>query len=62
MQRVYPACNYITNISVAVLSHRLWDIDLIIRRTLVYSILTAILSLIYFSSVLVLQNMFTLTG
>jgi hypothetical protein len=44
-------------IGVAVLRHRLWDIDLIIRRTLVYSILTMILTLIYFGSVVVLQNM-----
>ncbi len=50
-------------IGVAVLRHRLWDIDLIIRRTLVYSLLTAILSIVYFGSIAVLQRLFTaLTG
>ncbi len=44
---------------VAMLRYRLWDIDLIIRRTLVYSVLSGLLALTYFGIVVVLQNLFT---
>ena len=46
-------------IGIAIFRHHLWDIDLIIRRTLVYTILTAILGLVYFGIVVVLQSLFT---
>jgi hypothetical protein len=50
-------------VTIAILRYQLWDIDLLIRRTLIYSVLTTILALIYFSSVVVLQGIFRgLTG
>jgi hypothetical protein len=39
------------------LHYRLWDIDILINRTLVYGSLTAILVLIYFASVFALQSL-----
>ncbi len=45
-------------LTFAILQHRLWDIDLVIRRTLIYSILTAALSLVFFGVVVVLQALF----
>jgi hypothetical protein len=48
---------------IAVLKHRLYDIDIIINRTLVYGSLTAILAGIYFGGVTASQSLLrTLTG
>ena len=43
------------SISVAVLRSRLYDIDVVINRTLVYTILTTVLGLLYFGSIALLQ-------
>jgi hypothetical protein len=51
------------SIALAVLRYHLWDIDVILRRTLVYSVLTGVLALAYLGSVVLLQTAFRwLTG
>jgi hypothetical protein len=47
-------------VGIAVLRYRLYDIDLIINRTLVYGSLTATLIALYFGGIVVLQRVFVL--
>lgn len=51
------------SVAIAVLRHNLYDIDLIIRRTLVYAVLTVLLGALYLLTVIALQALAqTITG
>lgn len=44
--------------AIAILRYRLWDIDVLINRTLVYALLTAALTLLYLIGVVGMQQLF----
>ena len=49
------------SIGIAILRHRLYDIDLIIRRTLQYGLLSLLLGLVYFGIIVLLEQAFRAT-
>jgi hypothetical protein len=50
-------------LGIAILRYRLWDIDILINRTLVYGTLTALIALLYVGLVVALQALFkAITG
>jgi hypothetical protein len=46
-------------VAISMLRYRLWDIDLVIRRTLIYSTLTLLLGLFYLITITLLQSVFS---
>ena len=57
---IFPVALLLIPLSIgfSILRYRLYDIDLLINRTLVYGSLTALLALLYFSLIFALQSLF----
>ena len=45
-------------VGIAILRYRLYDIDLLVNRALVYGLLTLTLAAVYFGGVVALQSLF----
>ena len=60
---LFSSALFYLGLGLAILRYRLWDIDVLINRTLVYGTLTAILTLTYVGLILALQSLIhALTG
>ncbi len=46
------------SLAISVYRHQLFDIDIIIRKTLLYTSLTIVLGMAYFGGIVLLQNLF----
>jgi hypothetical protein len=54
---LFSSALFYLGLGFAILRYRLWDIDAIINRTLVYGSLTALLALVYFGLIIGLQSL-----
>jgi hypothetical protein len=63
LTEMVPLVGLYVAVGIAILKHRLYDIDLLINRTLAYGSLTVTLVAVYFGGIVVLQRLFVvLTG